>query len=95
LGDAELVDLTAKFVLHIKNLITDKGIGRKYILFRRNRAIFDHGDDRIINVRGARHIAIRSFGVEKLRVTELLAASSTGRKLLPSVFVNGCDTNPI
>ncbi|KAE8902746.1 hypothetical protein PF002_g2525 [Phytophthora fragariae] len=54
-------------------------------------AYFEDARTQAVDLRGARHVVVRSTGYASMRVTAILAVTASGRKLPPDMIWKGKD----
>ncbi|KAH9159167.1 hypothetical protein LEN26_002478 [Aphanomyces euteiches] len=92
LPSQEIVRRAVAFVNHVRNLMQDHNIPKSNIYnFDETAVFFDHTKQTTIDIRGTKDIPIRSFVLEKSRITAVFAASATGKKLPPCILLKSKD----
>ncbi|KAH9126112.1 hypothetical protein AeMF1_003413 [Aphanomyces euteiches] len=90
----EIIRRAVCFVNHTHKLIQDHNVPACNIYnFDETANFFDHTNQTTIDIRGTTDIPIRSFVLEKARITVVFAANATGRKLQPCVLLRSKDAN--
>lgn len=80
----------ANFVRHFRQLIEDYDITPANIVNFDETAVFaEHSKDMTLDERGTTDVPIKSFGLEKVRVTAVFGARADGTKLKPCLMIRG------
>ncbi|OWY99991.1 Pogo transposable element [Phytophthora megakarya] len=75
-----IVERGVKFIEHVQQLIKEYDIQYSNIYNMDETAVFlDHNRNTTLDVRGAKDVHVKSFGLEKNRFTAVFAASASGK----------------
>lgn len=88
LTDDVLTDRAVKFMDYLTSKVDALDLGRT-VLMDETAVYFEDPRRQTVDVRGARHVVLKSTGFSSMRVTAVLAVTATGRKLPPLVVWKG------
>ncbi|KAF0739870.1 hypothetical protein Ae201684P_016028 [Aphanomyces euteiches] len=88
LSDDQVIERGLNFIQQARSLISTYDIPLSCIYNLDETAIFfDHSKQKTVELRGALDVPIKSFGLEKTRITAVMAASADGIKRKPCILL--------
>ena len=84
LSDAQLVERAVSYMRYLKEHKPDFNLAHT-VLMDETAVYFEDAREQTVEVRGARHVVVKSTGFASMRVTAILAVTAEGVKLPPVV----------